>query len=184
MLRMDLSDVIRIVGKQRVHQVDEPPYVDEDVEYVSPIRGRVTITNSGRLLLVRGQVETTVSLECARCLSEFRQQLRATLDEQFSLSEVENAQYHDVAPAVVQDEENEVPSGLFDGTVINLAVLVRQAAILASPVRPLCREDCLGLCPRCGKNLNLGECRCSPAGTGRPLSAFGDFFNNDPPSRN
>jgi uncharacterized protein len=184
MFRIDLAEIIRTVGKQQVYEIDEPPFTDEDVEYVAPIRGRVTITNSGRVLLVRGFVDTVVSLECARCLASIRQPVHAILEEQYSLSEVENAVYHDVAPAIVQDEENEVPPGLFDGNVINLNVLIRQAVILNMPLQPLCREDCAGLCPTCGKNLNEGHCSCPPVTTGRPLAALGDLLKKDQPSRN
>ncbi|HEX5323877.1 MAG TPA: DUF177 domain-containing protein [Capsulimonadaceae bacterium] len=184
MFRIDLAEIIRTVGKQQAYEIDEPPFTDEDVEYVAPIRGRVTVTNSGRVLLVRGSVDTVVSLECARCLIDVRQPVHAILDEQFSLSEVENAVYHDVAPTIVQDEENEVPPGLFDGNVMNLNVLIRQAVILNSPLRPLCREDCAGLCLTCGKNLNEAACSCPPANSGRPLAALGDLLKGDQASRN
>ena len=194
MWRIDLSEIIRTVGKHQVYDIDERPFTDEDVEYVAPIRGRVTVTNSGRVLLVRGHIDTVVSLECARCLGEVREPVHAVLDEQYSLSEVENAVYHDVAPQIVQDQENEVPPGLFDGNVMNLNVLVRQAVLLASPLQPLCREECAGLCPTCGKNLNQGACACPPAGTGRPLAALADLMkternghtatDQDQPSRN
>lgn len=183
MLRIDLAEIIRTVGKQQVYQIDEPPYTDEDVEYVAPIRGRITVTNSGRLLLVRGFIDTVVSLECARCLADIRQPVHATLEEQYSLSEVENATYHDVSPAVVADEENEIPPGLFNGNVLNLGVLIRQAVILNSPLSPLCRESCAGLCPTCGKNLNEGACAC-PKTSGRPLASLADLLKQDPASRN
>lgn len=183
MFRIDLAEIIRTVGKQQVYEIDEPPFTDEDVEYVAPIRGKVTVTNSGRLLLARGSVDTVVAQECARCLASIRQPVHAAIEEQYSLSEVENAVYHDVAPAIVQDEENEVPPGLFDGNVMNLNVLVRQAVILNVPLQPLCREECAGLCPTCGKNLNEGKCSCPPSKAGRPLAALGDLLK-DRPSRN
>lgn len=184
MLRIDLAEIVRTVGKQQIYEIDEPPFTDQDVEYVAPIRGRVTVTNSGRLLLVRGYIETVISLECGRCLSDVRQPVRAALEEQYSLSEVENAVYHDVSPAIVADEENEVPPGLFDGNVMNLGVLIRQAVILASPLAPLCREDCKGLCPTCGKNLNLGACACPKSSAGKPLASLGDLLKQNPVSRN
>ncbi|MDR3708521.1 MAG: DUF177 domain-containing protein [Capsulimonadaceae bacterium] len=180
MLRLDLSEILRTVGMHQRYEIDEAPYEDEDVEFVSPLIGSVTVTNAGRLLLVRGAFDTTLELECARCLVEVRQPIRAEIEEQYSLAEVETAHYHDVIPMVVQDEENELPEGLFDGPVMNLGLLIRQAAILTAPWSILCREDCQGLCPTCGKNNNKGACTCAPDGTYRPFAALPELFRQEP----
>lgn len=179
MLRLDLSEIMRTVGMHQAYEIDEAPYADEDIEFVSPIQGAATVTNSGRLILVRGGFTTTVELECARCLTEVRQPIKAEIEEQYSLAEVESATYHDVVPTIVQDDENEVPPGLFDGTVMDLAVLIRQAAILATPLSVLCREDCQGLCPACGKNRNQGACKCSSEQTNRPFASLRELFRQD-----
>ena len=50
-----------------------------------------------------------------------------------------------------------------DGTKVDLVPLVRDAVLLHLPPAPLCREECRGLCPRCGANLNEGECGCDPS---------------------
>lgn len=179
MLRLDLSEILRTVGMHHRYEIDERPYEDEDVEFVSPVMGSVTVTNSGRLLLVRGSFESTLELECARCLTEVRQQIRAEIEEQYTLADIESSTHHDVVPMVVQDEENEVPEGLFDGPVMNLGVLIRQAAMLAAPWSVLCREDCQGLCPTCGKNNNNGACKCNPDGTYRPFAALPELFRQE-----
>jgi uncharacterized protein len=177
MLRLELSEIMRTVGMHQRYGIDEAPYADEDVEFISPVRGTVTVTNSGRLILVRGGFDTTIELACSRCLMDVRQPIRAEIEEQYSLAEVVSATYHDVMPVIVQDEENEVPVGLFEGTVMNLSVLIRQAAILATPWSVLCREDCQGLCPACGKDKNLGDCQCAPDGTYRPFAALPELFH-------
>ena len=179
MLRLELSEIMRNIGMHQQYDIDEAPYADEDVEFISPIRGSVTITNSGRLLLVRGAFDTTVDLTCSRCVTDVRSLIRAEIEEQYSLSEVENSTYHDVTPVIIQDEENEVPIGLVDGTVMNLNVLVRQAAILAIPLSVLCREDCQGLCAACGKNRNFGACKCAPDLTYRPFAILPELFRKD-----
>ena len=48
--------------------------------------------------------------------------------------------------------------------ILDLTEAVRQYALLALPMKPLCRQDCAGLCPTCGRNLNQGGCDCPPQG--------------------
>ena len=99
------------------------------------------------------------------------------IEEEYSLSDAEDAgTTHDNLAHVVQDMENEVPPGLFEGRVMNFGVLIRQAAILDIPLSPLCQEDCKGLCPACGKNRNETECRCNSQSTSKPLSRLADLI--------
>ena len=53
----------------------------------------------------------------------------------------------------------------FDGEVIELEPLLREQFVLSLPYAPLCREDCKGLCPTCGTNLNESTCNCTPSKT-------------------
>lgn len=141
MLRLDLSEIIRTPGMRHVYEIDEPPFTDEDVEYVSPLRARLTITNTGSMILVRGPFETTIALDCSRCLGPVRAPIRVDMEEEFDIRVVEDATHHDKVVEVVEDEVGQV----FDGKVIQLDVLFRQAALLAAPLQPLCRENCPGI---------------------------------------
>jgi uncharacterized metal-binding protein YceD (DUF177 family) len=141
MLRIDLSEIIRTPGMRHVYEIDEPPFTDEDVEYVAPLRARVTITNTGSMILVRGPFETVIGLECSRCLAPVRAPINVDLEEEFDIKVVEDATHHDQVVQVVEDEVGRV----FDGKVIQLDVLFRQAALLAAPLQPLCRPDCPGI---------------------------------------
>ncbi|HEY3330308.1 MAG TPA: DUF177 domain-containing protein [Capsulimonadaceae bacterium] len=180
MLRLDLSEIVRTIGMQQVYEISDPPYAEDDVEFVSPVVGRIAVTNSGKLLLARGHFDTTIEMECARCLADVRQPLHAEIEEQYSLSEVNAPGFNDHVPAIVPDEENEIPEGLFEGTLMNVNVLIRQAAILSAPLSVLCREDCAGLCPSCGNNKNSGTCSCAPDGTNRPFAALPELFRQEP----
>lgn len=179
MLRLDLSEIVRTTGMQQVYEINEQPYADADIEFISPIKGTITITNSGKLLLARGDFNTSIEMECARCLADVRQPVHGEIEEQYSITDVDAAGGKDVVPAIVADEENEVPEGLFDGTVMNVNVLIRQAAILDAPWSVLCKDDCAGLCAVCGKNKNLGACDCAPDGSHRPFAALPELFRQD-----
>lgn len=142
MLRVDVTELLRTPGMRQTYDLHEPPFTDEDVEYVAPITGRVTVTNTGTMLLARGPVDTVIALECSRCLDPVRAPIHADLEEEFDLQEVEGAaspQGRQVK--VIEDEIDSV----FDGATMRLDVLIRQAALLGAPLQPLCRENCPGI---------------------------------------
>ncbi len=67
-----------------------------------------------------------------------------------------------------------------DATEIDVTPAVREELMLAAPRYVLCRDDCKGLCPRCGKDLNAGSCECAPATEARwqPLKALKDKLSS------
>ena len=174
MLKIDLAELIRQTGKHTIVDVDDLPVSDDDVTYLSPAKGKITISNTGDLILVRGWIRVVIAMECGRCLREVRQPIEAEIEEQYTLGGVETAGHHDVQVSIVPDEENEVPPGLMSGSVMDLNVIIRQAVILNSPLGPLCEQDCVGLCPTCGKNRNdpASGCRCREEKHNTPLAAL------------
>jgi uncharacterized protein len=141
MLRIDVTEIIRTPGMRQVYDIHEPPYTDEDVEYVSPLRARLTITNTGSMILVRGPFHTSIAMECSRCLEPVRAPIDIELEEEYDVKVADDLTHHDKVFEVVEDEICRV----FDGKVFQANVLFRQAALLAAPLQPLCREDCPGI---------------------------------------
>lgn len=140
--------------------------------FPEPISGTLRAQKVGELIEVDGRVETTLRLPCDRCLREFDRPLRA----EFSVAFVREL------PEAPEDEEEglEVPPeemglNLYHGDVIEIDSVVAEQVILALPLHPLCDEDCPGLCPKCGADLNEGDCGC----TGEPFlnkfAALKDF---------
>lgn len=107
-----------------------------------PIQGEVSFHRTDRGIFVRGTIETTLKAVCSRCLGSFYQPLTLRVEEEYLLEAD--------GDAFTIDKHKE----------IDLNEAVRQYALLAQPMKPLCRKDCAGLCPRCGRNLNLGPCDC------------------------
>lgn len=99
-------------------------------------------------ILVRGSVAAQVEMACARCLTDLQTEISADVVELFS----------DPADAESPDDV-EAGYEISDGT-IDLDTLIRDALVPAVPYRPLCREDCKGLCAQCGTNRNEAECAC------------------------
>ncbi|MGI4789565.1 MAG: YceD family protein [Janthinobacterium lividum] len=141
MLKYDLAELLRTPGMRQVYEIYEQPYTDDDVEYVAPIVGKVSVTNTGSMVLVRGPIDTVIELECSRCLEPVRATIHADLEEEFDLEIVESAAHRDPKISVVEEEIGRV----FDGQTLRLDVLIRQAALLAAPLQPLCRENCPGI---------------------------------------
>ena len=107
---------------------------------------------------VKGVIRGSVSMQCTRCLEEYRQELEIAVDEFFrrpGLSTV-TGDGRRLSGADVQEEDEYV----IDEGTIDLNLLVNDAVMLSLPIKYLCDEGCRGLCQTCGKNLNEGECGC------------------------
>jgi uncharacterized protein len=120
------------------------------VELQEPLRLRGVVESVVEGLLVRGQLTAEVAVSCARCLEAVTDHVKTDVVELF----------HDPARTppddlVDLDEGYEITDGHID-----LDALVRDALAPALPSRPLCREDCAGLCPQCGVERNRTTCDC------------------------
>jgi uncharacterized protein len=120
---------------------------------LSPLTGawRLRPAGGGRLS-VTGWFSVTVERPCDRCLAEVPSPLRAEVDEVLTLGE----------PGDPETEESDGFLPAPDGRV-DLSGLLAELFWLAWPYRFICRPDCAGLCPRCGRDLNEGPCACGPA---------------------
>jgi len=123
-------------------------------------------------LYLEGEVAGCVELECVRCLTRYfhalREDFRLVLEPVGDRVPTEPAE----AAALARDGlalGDELESGWFRGPEIDLGGYLREVVALALPVQPLCREDCKGLCPRCGADRNREACGCEET---KPSSPF------------
>ncbi len=130
--------------------------LDEDLKTVGPITGHVRMRRVNQGLLVDGAVGLTLELSCTRCLKQFEQPLHVSFEERFYPTV-------DVLTGVPLPpiEEDEV-FPIDEHHQVDLTEAIRQNVLLAVPMVTLCQEDCAGLCPQCGHDLNLGPCQCEP----------------------
>lgn len=135
------------------------------VEFAFPdgVEWTADITNTGGALLVSGKVEGVATADCARCLEEASLDVEGELEGYFLISpEAE-------APDDMEEDEFE---RLGEDKAIDMAPLIQAALVLELPQVPLCSDDCAGLCPRCGANLNEGACGCAPDDGPDPMNPF------------
>lgn len=138
----------------------EVPARDLDLpaaEWQDAVRGSLVVERSGPRVSVRGTVRSRAHLECARCLREFDLDVDAPLALLAERSGTASRRDE-------EDLERDEYMLFHDGRRLDLRNSVREALLLELPITPHCREDCPGLCPRCGADLQLGPCACAPAG--------------------
>ena len=136
----------------------EPSEIDLEGESVT-LAGPVKLTGELQKRDVRvhldGRLSADVTLDCTRCLEPVERHI----DEPFTAIFVDAEYETDAKEVEVADAA--LDESLVEDGQIDLAEVVREQLLLALPVQTFCREDCKGLCPQCGANLNLIDCKCS-----------------------
>jgi uncharacterized protein len=115
------------------------------------------IRKDSRKVRLTGRVRATLETDCGRCLEPFRIPVDMTFDLLF-LPAAENAGTDEREVA-----EDDLGVSFYKDDLIDLRQLVREQFYLAMPMKPLCRDDCRGLCPVCGTNRNRESCSCETA---------------------
>jgi uncharacterized protein len=159
-LRLNVGFLINApIGYNRDFDFYIPSLEDDDLS-LAEVEGLVKISRTPQGLLVQGNFTGATTLECARCLVDYSQQLKWEFTELYAFKR-EN----------ITESELMVP----EDAHIELSSLVRDFALLEVPIRPLCREDCQGLCQECGQNLNEKDCGHTPEDDS-PFSALKDLL--------
>lgn len=155
-MKINVAQLLRAsVGSVRDYEIKQVIDITGD-GVNSLVQGKVSLMRTHRSILVKGELATEAELTCSRCLGPFRRSLKMNLeDEYYPTADV------DTGVAIALPDE----PGCFtidQQHVLDLTEAVRQCALLDIPMKPLCRENCAGLCPFCGQNLNRGPCGCPP----------------------
>lgn len=168
MLQINVSQQLKSpVGTRRKYQVKDIVNIGADERLV---QGEVELTRTERSLLVQGVIHTEAELTCSRCLNVFRCPLTLDIEEEYFPTT-------DIVSGTALPSPEDPDSFIIDKrNILDLTEAIRQYMLLAIPMKPLCYEDCAGLCPTCGHNLNQEPCNCSP----QPAdSRWSKLFNRD-----
>jgi len=150
---LNLREFVEFPAEALVHagsgEISAP---DDRVVAIGAVVARVAVQKSAQEYFCQGRVTAQVTLECARCLAPFLAELSEDTDFVICSSGLAGERGR-------LDQEDYL---LLQGNDLTVDIVepVRQALTLAVPLKPLCREDCRGLCPQCGANLNEGLCGC------------------------
>lgn len=137
---------------RRLDAAGEVAEVPEE-NYRRPLEGEIRLLRTARGVLVRAKLTVTPKLECGRCLKSFTRPLDLVIEELYVFTR------DPITLVTVEAEPDEFRLG--DDQHLDLSEAVRQYEASALPIGPLCQEDCAGLCPSCGSDLNDGPCGCA-----------------------
>jgi len=150
---IDLSPLPR--GASQVHLEAAPEDLGlEARSWTGPVVGDVLVEKNGDRVSVRGTVEAVAKVDCVRCLREVQLPIEVPLEV-----------FAERTGTATWAEEDELDRNDYmrfhDGRELDLRGDARDALLLEMPIAPHCREECAGLCPRCGADLNEGSCACA-----------------------
>lgn len=148
---------------REVESEQDPGWLDERLareerkpfRLLGPVRIHLKLSRSGRTVLAEIRIRAEAEFSCARCLDRFPSVLssvnKATLKPQ---------------PQFSSDQEEELgrddlETEFYEGDEIDLTPILQDQLLLTLPLQSVCREDCRGLCQRCGQNMNRGTCQCA-----------------------
>lgn len=153
-----LLDLSRIrTGTEHLERRFEPAALnraDDAFRLVSPVDLVADLRKDEQKVRLAGRVRATLEVDCSRCLEPFQIPIDAPFDMLF-LSLDENTGEGETEVA-----EDDLGVSYYKGDEIDLGDVIREQCYLALPMKPLCREDCKGLCPVCGANRNRETCSC------------------------
>jgi uncharacterized protein len=127
-------------------------------------------SRKGEEVRLRGRIAAEVEVFCDRCLKPLPAPLEVEFETAFLPAEAEAGKTENVELMA-----EELALSAYEGDALNLDDLVREQILLALPTRTLCREECRGLCPNCGANLNEGQCACDRTETDPRWAALADW---------
>lgn len=137
------------------YTAEEVELDEEGARLVADAAVEGSASRKGVQVRLRGTIKTEVEILCDRCAAPELSPLAVEFDTSFIPQEVEAAKAENVELA-----PEDLLLSAYDGEAIDLDELVREQILLALPSRHLCREDCKGLCQKCGADLNAGDCSC------------------------
>lgn len=162
------------IGGRRSYDVEIPmDFPEPELKRSEPLAGTVYLLRTGSGVLMEARLAGYVSVQCSRCLTDVSWPVSLAITEEFQPTvDVVRGSY-------VAVEEEDAALLIDEHHVLNISEVVRQALLLETPLQALCREDCAGLCPTCGQDLNLGPCQCSQDATDARWEALAALLSED-----
>lgn len=164
-MHMNLHELIRTPGSRlsfhRELSADRLAF-PAILSYTEPPSGDGEITNNADILTLRGRIRAAMRCRCDRCAREFDKTLDLPVEARL---------------ATELEDEDDPDYYLLRGDELDIDDLLESVFILSMDQQMLCWEDCRGLCPRCGADLNEGDCGCRPESDPR-LAVLGQLLDD------
>lgn len=168
---LNLTDVFTSEGKVRSEDIEIAMTAFESRMGNFPITEKtplhLTLTNQGAgRAKVDGQAEVTQLMYCDRCLKEVPVKIALDFSREVISPDVDDSE-------VLEESD----SGVMEGYQLNIEVLVYNELLMNQPEKVLCKPDCKGICKKCGKDLNEGDCGCDTFVPDPRMAVLQDIFN-------
>lgn len=167
-------------GQTREYQLHEDiSQLDPDIVPLTTLDGTIKMIRTIDGVLAMGKLRASVELTCSRCAEPFSMPVQFSIEEEFrpALDIVTGA-------ALPVPEDDEEATRIDEHHELDLSEVVRQDLLLAIPPFPVCRSQCAGLCPQCGKNWNQGPCDCKDDAIDPRFQVLKQLLDEDKSERN
>ena len=170
-MQIHLSDVTDSEGKhiqlQPELELDKISFQMGDYPILEKTPVELEITNTGnKVLELKGIGSVTVGIPCDRCLEQVAVKIPYEIEQKLDMKKSDTERVQDL-------DENDYLTGMD----LDVDRLVYLEVLMSWPLKVLCREDCKGICSRCGKNLNKGFCGCAEEPKDPRMAAISDIFS-------
>jgi len=149
--------------------------VGSDVELAGPVDGVIRLQRTNRGILLRGSIQAPLQRTCARCLDPYIETVRVQLAEEY-LPTVDPQHGVPLPPP----DADEMALAIDAHNQIDLGPVLHDELALTEPMHPLCRPDCPGLCPGCGRHMDVGSCSCIVIEPDSRLAVLARLLESDP----
>lgn len=156
---------------QHLYAAGELRFEHDDASLLEPVATDFILTHKGRDLRIEGTIKTAVRYQCSRCLEEFS----SGLETRFDLCYLPQSDWKPDEEIELKYEDMGI--GFYDGVALDVDLMVLEQIELMMPMKFVCREECKGLCPSCGADLNKGACPCKLDPLDTRLAVLRDFRN-------
>ena len=154
-------------GSSRSVEVDDTVVLALSADR-APVKGTVGLMRTDRGVWVSAALQSWVGCVCSRCLEPLSQPVELSIDEEF-------LPWEDCHLPIADGDASYID----DSHILDLTEAVRQYLRINAPMKPVCSSDCLGLCPKCGGDLNEASCRCESVEIDSRWTALLELANAD-----
>jgi uncharacterized protein len=174
-LKFNVAQLLREeVGARREYDFAEAALLLDAETTLRQIVGRVRFTRTASGVLGDVEAHGVVEMPCMRCLNPSTQTIAVQFRDEFhSKIEVNTG-----LPLPQPQEED--PFYITENHLVDLEEVIREYALLELPMQPLCRPDCKGICPTCGADRNIEECRCQNEESDDRFAALKALLEDNP----
>ncbi|MGN0106566.1 MAG: YceD family protein [Hominilimicola sp.] len=168
-MTIDVSTILKEIGG-RIDidgnvMLSDTDFLGEMYHFDDPVRIKGHISNNGKSLILNAECTGHMTTQCARCMKDIDVPVKFEIDENLAQDDGESSYDDEVI--------------LFDDVKIDIDDIAANNFLMNVEGKYLCSEDCKGLCPQCGADLNEGDCGCGQDNVDPRWAALVDIMNKD-----